>query len=659
VYENVLDLGYRFVRQDLSGGEGLDWFPRRFDDEPVPGDATRFFDSSDFDFSRPRPGEQHTIKTGAGDQAGAVGGNSLIWATSEDTFYEYTSGTVRWWLDEGGGAADGTQAGLSGTDILISESDVGLIWANGTGNWSYKPHNSSTWVVVTNVGGVLDNFAQVWWAKDRFIGFRTGAAEGGTLEEIDFGATGSGPPTFSVTTVIIDSTEARITQVVDGGTAILAVGTDGYVRSYVPAQQSADASDIFLELRGRTQMPEGETPVAVAESQGVVLILTYDKIVESTVDGDHHRGVLRAYRAEVLDARFDFILGGVQLLREWNGIANEWDAKHFTRIATTRDDMYFLIHEDPGTETVADFDAALWKFDVITGGLWREISFTAGASPGASVNVLTRLQKWKTSLYFNYDDAAITAVRRVQLETITNTDSDNSVPGRQTLGWLITPLITFGIDTELHFIEADMVTKLVNTPSGGYTAKMWISTEPAAINDRLHSSWQLVIDGRPTDAGVEGTFSFSEPLSITANQAAIQIEITSGGTLGAGFQELVRFGVRAYPKQRDFIAEIPVNISDYIEVPGRAPVRLPGWGDEVHRYLMNQSGESMDLAVFDPPVTIRGIVDVIAAPVPYVTDRGSAGRYCTVRFRGNRITDRVFKVGMAFETDTATGATVA
>ena len=53
--------------------------------------------------------------------------------------------------------------------------------------------------------------------------------------------------------------------------------------------------------------------------------------------------------------------------------------------------------------------------------------------------------------------------------------------------------------------------------------------------------------------------------------------------------------------------------------------------------LVEQQGQSCEIRLLDVPTTLRGVVDQIAVPMTYTTNRGSQGRLSLMRFRGNRI----------------------
>jgi hypothetical protein len=665
VYENTLDLGFEFSRQDLSGGEGLDFFPRPFNRQEQELDATRFYRSMNLELRRPLPGEEYLTRlalnadtwgstAAVGAPVHAIGGHVAMYWFFNDTTQVTHSRAVN--ASTGLGVSTQLAGGTSTQREIVMAAIRGIdtcAFLRRDFEIRVRLHDDgpTDFVAVPNGAGETDDIRGLWGVKDRFIVWRRDAALSGpgTLEEMDLGESGAaGSPTFAATFVTIDSMEAPVLHVGDGGTAILACTADGYIRSYVPAQQSADASDIFLELRGRTRMPDGEIPIATHELQGTVLILTE----QSTDTADE--ATYRLYRAELLDERFDFVLGQLQLLRTWMDV-KEMDgtigdkvseAPHVWTFQSTRDTIQFRIYSD---EPVGFFEETTdqYVYDVVTTGLHRYVQ-DLNANDLSGTSGVRSFLLWRDYEWWLPDDLLLeTRIRRTSL--IDNTEEYTKASTDK--GWLITPMINFGVNAELNWIEVNLQGQnFVNT---GDRIEVFVSTDADALNDVEHSSWQSVA---VLQSDTDGDREF--PLDgIRSHQLTMKVELTAG--LETSSPELIRFGIRAFPGQRDFIAEIPVNISDYIDVPGRMPVHLPGWGDEVHRHLMNQSGQGMDLEVFDPPVTIRGIVDVIAAPVTYVAERGSAGRYCTVRFRGNRIADQTIVVGVAHELDTGQGATVA
>jgi hypothetical protein len=82
--------------------------------------------------------------------------------------------------------------------------------------------------------------------------------------------------------------------------------------------------------------------------------------------------------------------------------------------------------------------------------------------------------------------------------------------------------------------------------------------------------------------------------------------------------------------------ELPVNVSDYIEVPNRVPVRIPNFGDTIYSALLDLQGKHIELTLFDPPFTFRGVVDNLLAPNTYIADKDGSSHVAVVQFRGSR-----------------------
>ncbi len=60
--ENVLEIGYAFSRSNLTGGEGLDWWPRTAGEREIPTDPIRFWDSENINIRRPDAGDPYKLE---------------------------------------------------------------------------------------------------------------------------------------------------------------------------------------------------------------------------------------------------------------------------------------------------------------------------------------------------------------------------------------------------------------------------------------------------------------------------------------------------------------------------------------------------------------------------------------------------------------------
>ena len=84
------------------------------------------------------------------------------------------------------------------------------------------------------------------------------------------------------------------------------------------------------------------------------------------------------------------------------------------------------------------------------------------------------------------------------------------------------------------------------------------------------------------------------------------------------------------------VAQIPINISDRVERPGRKPLRVKGLGDALYDSLRSKEGDSVTLELFDPAEIIRGVVERISYPINSNVERGSVTQYAIITVRGTR-----------------------
>ena len=73
---------------------------------------------------------------------------------------------------------------------------------------------------------------------------------------------------------------------------------------------------------------------------------------------------------------------------------------------------------------------------------------------------------------------------------------------------------------------------------------------------------------------------------------------------------------RALARPELVVAQIPINISDRVERPGRKPLRVKGLGNTLYNSLRSKEGDSVTLEIFEPSEIIKGvIVEQISYPI--------------------------------------------
>jgi len=596
--ENVLDIGYAFSRNNLTGGEGLDWFPRVSQlGQPDPLDLIRYWDSSNLNIDRPDAGQPYSISLTNKNRIFYTPGSTPVdLATSAEHIYVGWGQQIDWFNDWDNNTPVGTFnfgvdvgviAAGAGDDVFALTTD-GHLW--------YKAWNETAFTEVYDLTGTGFNtrpLANIWLVKGRLIAERVDLdAQSGTIELVVGSPVGIGDPadpTWTLEFIVLDSASGRFRRVIDAGIAVVAVVGDGSVRSYVP-QADTGGGDPSLTIRGSTTVAIGEEPLSIGFGNGVVIILT-----TSDEDETAQTHTIRAYSAQVLDERSDFIVGNLQLLRTWRGAAEPPSATK--NMPASRDHIFWTVEEQAG----ADY---LWSYDTVSTGIHRIEDLDADVTALVIFDSLGGI---------------------IQGGDVMVTDPTQHYSN----GYLITPNINFGLNTEINWMNA--VLEVIGL-DGSTEVSMFYSTDPSAITDRFSSSWKLLTTARhQSQQGVEIPIS-----NVTSKSLALKIELLASGD-GTETPVVTRLAIRGFPKHRDWIVELPINVSDMVSAPGRMPYRLAGYGDTIHRRLLNLSGASVECVVIEPPINIQGVVDTILEPVEYISERGSVGRYCMLRVRGTKV----------------------
>ena len=580
--ENVLDIGYAWARTDYSGGEGFDWDPPEIPATSALASENprKYWDSENVDISRPASGKRYELRLAPAFNEWNPTLTPVIGLSASSLFFYVADGdTVRWYNSFDDTAEEGSDqiaVGVAVLKIVTSPDDRvvamlanGDLWGKDVGAVAFvKIYNSLT----IPAHGDVENF---WYAKGRFV-----AHDQADFMEILFD--GSTP----ITIELVDPALV-IYSVVESGPAIVAAYSDGTVRTY---NTTSSGGVTVLEPASRIDMPEGETPYLLGSNAGRLLILTY---VE---DGAGTR-TIRMYQAEVLDARFDFVVGSIQLRREW--FETTEDINIASNIYNTRDSMIFTIDESGGS--------SVWTYDLVTQGLSRlSRPFTSG----------------ETHAIIEFDSRI--ALISTFTDTIYVASSSDFAPS----GWLISPNISFGLNTDIAWIAT--VVEASNLSVAGVKVEFYYSTDPEAILDWQHSSW--VLHHRLSSQGASG-IEVEFP-SVKSRTIAVQLRLTASNVFTTS-PIISRSAVRGIPAHRDRVLVVPVNVSDIISAPGRRPVRVPNYGKEIQDELHNLVGENVEFELLRMGSFYRGIINNVSEPITLYSDRGSPTVIMNIEFRGS------------------------
>jgi hypothetical protein len=591
--ENVLEIGYVFSRSNLTGGEGLDWWPRQSGEREIPTDPIRFWDSSNIDIRRPEAGFPYTLELVPNFvNFWTPGGTPVDMGTSRDSIFVIHGTTVARFDDWGDTTAEDTDnIGVTLTQIAVGP-DGSVAVLDNTGEVWFKGSQTDTYILVYDTATDGDEATGVWWVKDRIIiatNDPATATQGALVEFLPtMGGTPAAPTAVPASYDTFDTFEGECYDVVDAGHAIVAAFSDGSIRSYVPQSDTAGGVPV-LTIRARTQVPTGEVAYRLGHNLGSLMIFTVEEIPSST------KTTVRLYLATVLDERFDYVVGALQLVRVWENTVQTVPA-YTQNIVSTRDEVFFAIPEATNTWN-------LWRLDLVTTGLFRH------AAP---------VQTGMLGLVFFDGIVGWLEGGDVVIEDTTTLATD---------GYVIMPNITFGLNTPINWVAFTI--DVLGLETGGTKVELYRSTDATSILDPDDPGWVLVASlTDPAQSGLEEAI-----IKTTSKQLALMIKLYSS-TNGLISPVVNRTAVRGLPKHRDWIVDIPINVSDMVEAPGRMPLRVPGWGNKTHTKLVSLQGASTTIVVFDPPITIRGVVETILEPTAYITHRGSQGRRCIVRCLG-------------------------
>ncbi len=616
VYENVLDIGYSWARTDLSGGEGLDWDPRQLalDQDKAALDQTRYWDSSGIDVRRPdTAGVPYALRLSHSREVWkaqfvapvdmGVSEKNIYVADGEEVqvFYSWLSVTP-----------DETYTPSAGDDIIaiaVAPNDTVLVTLENGQGWIKRSIDSNFTKAYTPSGGNKYDARGCWYVNGRFLLSAFDDIDQAQLFPIEWDGTDWEPEDP------MDTASSPFWSVVESGPVIVAAVGDGTVRTYAPTGQG----DMTLIPYARTTMPSGETPFLLGSNAGVLLVMTSSNKPLST------REELRIYQAEVLDDRYNFSVGQMQLRREW--LAVEHEPLVTRNMTTTRDEILWFVkeeieHADEDDNTL--FLESLWRFDVVTNGLSRVYTVDpvkAGAQ--IDLNAIVNFDDIHAGIDFNNKNVVL---------------ADPS--GFQPFGWMIFPNITFGVNTDITWLTT--VIEAQNLAESGAQIELYQSTDPGAILDWKSSSWKLM---QRLSAGGESSIEH-QLTNLKSRTISLQVRVAASADATKS-PAITRIAIRGIPAHRDFIMLVPFNVSDYVTAPRRRPKRHPGLGQFLHDQVLGMVGDSVEASIIKPGVLFRGIVNNVSEPVEVMTERGSVTRYAIVEFRGERLTTLPYPTGDA------------
>ena len=367
------------------------------------------------------------------------------------------------------------------------------------------------------------------------------------------------------------------TDVTDAGAVILATATDGRIYSL------KDISGT-LTLKGQTEIT-GEQPTCIIESQGLIFYGTKELQTGSKIIG-------RLYRANLRVADDLYVLSENQLVKQWDedGIDNSPNA-----LFTTRDSVYTGIKESGST-------SFLWRYYLPTAGIARYYKASAGGTVNNIINVNEKF-----------------------LFTVTSDGVYQQTSTFETEGFIVLSAADFFTAEKKQFVGAEISTFELSSQT---SIELFLSTKFEALDDSSHSSYELSL------TQTTGTGDTEVQIEKVSRYIVGKVVLKSAN--GANTPKLKSVQIRALARPELVVAQIPINISDRVERPGRKPIKVKGLGDTLYNTLRDKEGDSVTLEIFDPSEIIRGVVERISYPINSNVERGSVTQYAIITVRGTR-----------------------
>ena len=576
------NLGRIYSRNNFSGGQGLDTAHRANGTEK---DSTRFFDSKGVDVFHGDDETSYHIhllytteeKTSALTLS-AVGNNYMV-RTQDSKLWLVDDKTVYNSTDGGANWSSSTTSTYEITGIVAYGNQVFI--TSGTGSTTeLKHYDGSTWSVESLGTTITGYLTGIFFSKGVLY------ISGVTTDDIHYlwyadpiQKNFNNQFTSGSSNLLI-SAENLFTSVADAGAATLIANENGTIYSIKDVSGTPT-------LQGQTEIPFEEIHT-ISAAEGIVFFGTKE----------FSRDVGRLYRADLTVADNLYVLANRQLIKEWV----IYDTDGVTLIDTTphsifvsRDSVYLGIKESAST-------SYLWRYYLPTAGLARDLEVNAG---GLVYGITQYNGKFLISV----------AGAGVYKETSTY----------ESTGYIITSAADFFTAESKQFVGAEVSTFNM---LGNINVELRYSTSFQDLDDPGSSNYLLALKQNT------GTGDTEKQISPVARYIIGKLVLNSSDGLNTPKVKSVQFRALARPEL--VVAQIPINISDRVERPGRKPIKVKNLGDALYQRLRQLEGNSVTLELYDPDEIIRGVVERISYPIQSNTEKGSVTQYAILTVRGTR-----------------------
>jgi hypothetical protein len=577
------NLGRIYSRNKFNAGQGLDTAHRT---DGKPDDVNRFWDSKGIDVFHGDDETSYHIhllhQTADANVRGAdtafAGTNNYMTQTTNgkiwvtDNTSVYYSTDGNTWTEVNSSTNNATH---NFTGIAAFGNKLFLTTANGTsGSQLIEFDGTSTWSVRTTAQSSSGGLTGVWFVKNRlWITGNDGTAEY-IWEASPFNKSWSGSDLQDADSIVEVEPTHEFTGIIDGGAAVLAASTDSTVYSFKLVSGS------FVN-QGQTKIPFEEVH-SIEATEGIVFLGTK----ESTTD------IGRLYRTELVAADDLYVLANRQLVKEWvvTGVDTTPHA-----MFVSRDSVYMGVKEKTN-------EVNLWRYYLPTGGLARDLqttgnSFVYGITQNAGKFVIS----------------------------VSGSDVYKEQSTYESTGYLLLSAADFFTAEQKQFVGAEVST--INLPDDT-SVNLQYSTKFEDLDTPEAATF--------TNASTQLCGVGDEEKQIAEVSRYIIGKVVLNSTTNTNTPKVKSVQFRALARPELVVAQIPVNISDRVERPGRKPLLVKGLGDTLYKTLSSKEGDSVTLELFQPKEVIRGVIEQISYPIQSNEVLGSDTTYAIITVRGTR-----------------------
>ncbi len=572
------NLGRIYSRNNFSSGQGLDTAHRA---DGKPDDVNRFWDSKGIDVFHGDDETSYNIHL-----LHTTAAQSLSFGADNNYMTQTTDGNI--WITNGTTIHKYTASTTTWSTILAATNnathnftgivafgnDLFLTTANGIAGSQLIHYDGSSWTVETTAQSSSGALTGIWFAKNTlFISGNDGTAE--HIWDISpFNKSWSSSDLQNADAIIEVEPTHEITGVIDGGAVVLASSTDGNIYSFKLS------SNVFVN-QGQTKIPFEEVH-SIAAAEGTIFIGTKENT----------REVGRLYRLELTVADDLYVLANRQLVKEW--VINNIDTTPHSMFVS-RDSVYMGVQENTN-------EVNLWRYYLPTGGLARDLQ-TAG-----------------TGLVYG-----ITQTNGKFIVISSGADAYLETSAYESTGYLVLSAADFFTAEQKQFVGAELST--INLPDDTS-----VSLQYSTKFEDLDTPEAATFTNAVTQLGGTG----DEEKQIAEVSRYIIGKVVLNSTNGVNTPQVKSIQFRALARPELVVAQIPINISDRVERPGRKPLLVKGLGDTLYNTLSSKEGDSVTLELFEPKEVIRGVIEQISYPIQSNEVLGSDTTYAIITVRGTR-----------------------